>query len=266
MTTENQKEEVQEVTEQVEETQETQEVSESTESVKNPPGEGEAEKSQAEKEESKKRFWERQQKYKEQADEAERLKRENEYLRQKALQNQNQEQQAYKDPNEPDLDVYLENGRTAQDWSRDHKRYLDNQDSVAQQQKSLNDSYSDKMKKYSEQSKDIFEYEKAVVRTLNGRSDLAQAIMKSDKAPQLVEAIALKPELADDLLYARDHYELARSMINLENSVEKKPSFSDAPKPKSERKSEPAQSGSVDLSKLDISFSEYKRQRNRQRI
>ena len=264
MTTENQ--EVQEVIEenQIEETQEeTQEI---TESADNPPEEGEAESENSEvdeKENARKGFWERQNKYKEQAGEAERLRRENEYLRQQALQAQQQERQQYKDPNEPDLDVYLDNGKSAQEWSRDHRIYLDNLDRQQRSREKLSGDYSSKMKEYSEQSKDIYEYEQAVTRSLGNRSDIAQVIMRSEKAPQLVEALALKPELVDDLMYARDHYELARKIVEIESSVSKKPVFSDAPTPKSQRKGEPVQSTQVDISKM--STAEYRKFRNSQR-
>ena len=256
-------EEVQEVEQETQTQEETQEVAEGTENTDNPPAEGKADKSEAEKEEAKAKFWERQQKYKEKAEETDRLRRENEYLRQQALQFQERETQEYKDPNEPDLDVYFENGRTAQEWSRDHRAYLSQQESFANMQNSLNKRHVEKINEYAKENKDIYAYENAVVNTLNGRGDIAKAIMESEKSPQIVEAIALKPELADELLYARDPYSLARAMIKLEDSVSKKPVLSGAPAPKSQSKGESPQKSYVDISKM--TKSEYRKFRNSQR-
>ena len=259
---------MQEVEEIVEEVVEATETEEATEGTDNPPVEGEAEgvESDAEKKQAREKFWERQNKTKEQAADAERLRRENEYLRQQALQSQqapHAPQQQYVDPNEPDLDTYLENGRTAQNWSRDHHKYLRDQEHVAQSRNNVAQTYNERLKEASKESKDIYAYEDAVTRIIGDRAYIATEIVESESAPAIIEAIALKPELADGLLNARDQRSLTREMIKLENSIKKKPSFSGAPTPKSQSKGEPPQSSSVDLS--SVSFSEYRRLRNQQR-
>ena len=238
MTTENQTEEP----EVIEETpQETQQVTE-----------GEAEVARA-------NFQKRQQKQKQ---DAERLKQENEYLRTLVNQQPQRQQQAPQQPQVSDM-PQLENFETEGEWinavldAREQKRV------VKQQIDAKTQTYTQKLDEYAKVNKDIYAYEEEAVRVIGGNSVVADAIMRSEKAPLIVEAIALDPSKAEQLNRARDPYSLAQSILALEGSVGETPAFSDAPPARDTPKGETVISTKVDLSKL--SKADYIAHRQKQR-
>lgn len=254
MTTENQPvEEVEPV-----ETQEVEAVE--TEAPENPP-EGEVtEQSESEKQKARDKFWERQNKYKEEAAEAEKLRRENEYLRKMAEQ-----QQAPARPVQQPVtgEPLLENFDSESEWLNAVLDHRETKKAQAEKLNNMTKSYGQKLEEYKKVSKDIYAYENEVVRLIGNRPDIAQAIIRSDKAAQIVEAIALDTSKIESLHRSRDPYELASSLISLEQSLNVKPSYSDAPPPKSNPKGEAPQSGHQDVSKMTPA--EYRQFRNQQR-
>ena len=255
MTTEAQQDDLEpEVTE----TEEPQEVATESDESREVPPEGEAVDAEAnEKEQARANFRARQQKQKE---DAEKLKQENEYLRQ--LVNppvQAQPKQQAPVNNMPQLEDFETEG----EWLN---AVLDARETQRVTQRAVqekNQTYAQKLQEYSKVNKEIYAYEDETVRVINGNPELARAIMESEKAPQIVEAIALDPSKADSLKGARDHYSLARSIIALENSVGDKPTFSDAPPPAKVGKGEPVVSSKPNLSKM--TKAEYIAHRQKQR-
>lgn len=152
---------------------------------------------------------------------------ENERLRQQAPVSPNQytQQQHVGDPNEPNLDRYLEEGKTAEQWSRDHHGYLNQQAKVQEQSKKVAQTYEQQLAEYAQKNPAIYDYENDVSRLVT--PEVAQAIVRSPKSAELVEKIALDVSLARQL-NGLDIHGISRKLIELEG-VTKKPSISSAP-------------------------------------
>jgi len=221
------------------------EVEETVEVDSQEPPEGEAEYAEAkQKEEARANFRARQQK---QREEAERLRQENEYLRQQvAPQRVEQPRQPASNSNMPQLEDFNTEG----EWLNAVLDAREKQRVAQEQIQAKTQTYQQKLSEYAKVNKDIYAYEDEVVRVIGGNPAIAQAIMDSDKAAQIVEAIALDPSKADSLKGSRGHYSLAKNILALESSVGDKPSFSDAPPPAKAPKGEPVVSAKPNLSKM----------------
>jgi len=264
MTNENNEVEEQEVETEVteEETQEVAEESGEGESTGDPSEEGEAESVKAEKEKAQAGFWQRQQQRKEETErlrlENERISREREHFRQLAEQRQAQPTRSA-----PQL-LPLENFETETEWLYANMQALKEQEQRQGAVKAKTQTYEQKLNEYKQVSKDIYAYEQEVAEILKdtGRLDIADAIMESDKAAQIVEAIALDPTKIEPLLNARSAYGLGAGIARLESSLIEKPSISNAPKPKKLPKGEPTQSTS--RNPVNMSKAEYFEMRRKQ--
>jgi hypothetical protein len=249
--------EVQEVQEEV--TQETQE----QEVAETPTEEVEAEeavKSEEEVKNSREGFWERQNRRKE---ENQKLKEENEYLRKLAMNQQpthTQPSTPQVDPYEPTLDSYLEQGKTADEWAVDKFAYLESKKQKKQEVSTVQSNYAKNIQEYSKKEPQIFNKAKDV-ETVTIPA-VQEAILMSNNPAEIIDAIHRNPDIADDLNNSRNVFELAGKLANIKIE-EKKPTFSGAPKPISQPKGDPIQSGHADLSKL--SKAEYIKVRNEQR-
>jgi hypothetical protein len=218
---------------------------------------------EARKEEARKRFAERESR----REELERLKRENEHLRaiaqQQPVRSQevSQPQRQYiPDPDEPKLDAYFDAGKTAEEWSRDHRAYLDYSEAKKREVYKVHDDVASRLKKYSKVNKDIFKYEVALSKMVT--PELAKGIINCDNLGEVVEALALDEDKVYALNQIRDPFKLSRELLKLEASLKKKPSISGAPKPITSVKGTITNSG-IDLA--DISQDEYRKYRNSQR-
>jgi len=253
LTTENTEELEAEVIDTPEEVEETVD----GESQEVPP-EGEAQDAEAiQKEQARANFRARQQKQKE---EAERLRLENEYLRQQVAP------QRVEQPRRPSFNSnmpQLEDFNTEGEWLNAVLDAREEQRVVQEQIQTKTQTYQQKLNEYAKVNKEIYEYEDEAVRVIGGNPAIAQAIMDSDKAAQIVEAIALDPSKANGLKMSRDSYSLAKSILALENSVGGKPTFSDAPPPAKAPKGEPVVSSKPNLAKM--SKAEYIAFRQKQR-
>jgi hypothetical protein len=251
--------EVTEVETQAEDTQEeaTEETTEET-----PPEEGEADDSEATaKAQAKEGFWKRQQKLKE---DAERLRQENEYLKTMANKpppQQQAKQEYIPNPNEPILNDYLDNDLTPEQWSRDHRAFLDQEAQAKAQQRTLATTYEQRLKDYAEVNKDIYAYEQDVARNVS--PVVASAIMDSENSAQIIEVLALDPTKYQELNNSRDMFQLAKNIIKLEGGTKGTPSFSNAPKPVKKLKGEPAIGSKSDNLSL-LSKEEYFAKRRKQ--
>jgi len=243
--------------------QETQEVANDTSESQEQPPEGEVVDAEAvRKQEADANFKARQQKRRE---ESERLKQENEYLR-KLVQPTQQAQPVQQQAQQPVNNMpQLEDFNTEGEWLNAVLDAREQQRVVQQEAQTKSQTYAQKLKEYEKVNKEIYSYEDEAVRVIGGNSVIAQAIMDSDKAPQIVEAIALDPSKAEALNNSRDHYSLAKNILALENSVGDKPTFSDAPPPKGIPKGEPVVSSKVNTANMSkAEYFEYRRkQRNK---
>jgi hypothetical protein len=250
--------EVTDVETQVEDTQEeaTEEITEET------PSEDEAEDPEAiAKEQKKEGFWKRQQKLKE---DAERLRQENEYLKTMANKPppQQQARQEYiPNPNEPILNDYLDRDLTPEQWSRDHRAFLDQEEKAKAQQRTLATTYEQRLKDYAEVNKDIYAYEQDVARNVS--PVVASAIMDSENSAQIIEALALDPTKYQELNNSRDMFQLAKNILKIEGGITSTPSFSNAPKPVKKLKGEPVVGSKSDNLAL-LSKEEYFAKRRKQ--
>lgn len=229
------------------------------ESQETPPEEGEAIDAEAKtKEEARANFHARQNNRKE---ENLQLQRENEYLRQ--LVNPPKAEQPQQRRQAPNDGILLENFESEDAWieakldARDERRVAQNNVRAKSQ------SYQQKINEFAKVNKDIYAYEDEAVKVIGGSQVVAQAIMESEKAALIVEAIALDPKKATAINNARDHYSLAKSILALESAVGEKPTFSDAPPPVKISKGEPVVSTKVNLANL--SKAKYAAHRNKQR-
>ncbi len=255
MTTEN----TNENTTAPEESQASEQAIDNTQEQNVPPQEGEAKaeetKESQTKEEAKNGFFERQKR------EKEKLQRENEYLRKLAYQQTQTQQVQQPKQSQYNQELGLEDFQTEDDW---FEYKLNQREMQRQQQNEINNlkgGYEQKLTDYSKLNKEIYEYEDYVSKIVS--PNVARAIMQSDKAPQIVESLALDPEKARDLNCAQSEYDLARKMVALEGSIDEKPRFSNAPPPQSTPKSDPVKSGSINMANL--SKAEYRKLRNEQR-
>lgn len=242
-----------------EETQAPEEAIEEIQEQNIPPQEGEAKAEETKepqtREEAKNGFFERQKR------EKERLQQENEYLRKLAYQQSQPQQVQQPQQAQQKQELGLEDFQSEDEW---FEYKLNQRERARSQQNEINNltsSYQQKLNNYSKDNKEIYEYENYVSSLVS--PEVARAIMQSEKAPQIVEALALDPEKARELNYSQNHYDLARKMVNLETSMEEKPRFSNAPPPPSMPKSDPVQSGSINMANL--SKDEYRKLRNEQR-
>lgn len=215
------------------------------------------------KEEARKHFQERQSR----REREEQLQRENEYLKEQLnggtrQQQPQRQQQQYVDPSEPDLDVFLENGYTAQQFFKSHRQWEKETEQKAFAENEVITSYSQQMLKYSKSVPDVYEYAKEADRLVVPA--VQDAILRSSNAPEIIEKIALDPKYAKELNSSRDVFDLARKIAKFENSQPKvKASVSSAPRPPSTPKSEPVITAQTDISKL--SHAEYAKYRDAQR-
>lgn len=252
--------EVTEVEQEVAEVETQEEATEET-TEETPPEEGEAEDPEAiAKAQKKEGFWKRQQKLKE---DAERLRQENEYL--KTMANKPPQQQAKQEyipnPNEPILNDYLDRDLTPEQWSRDHRAFLDQEEKAKAQQRTLATTYEQRLKDYAEINKDIYAYEQDVARNVS--PVVASAIMDSENSAQIIEVLALDPTKYQELNNSRDMFQLAKNILKLEGGITSTPSFSNAPKPVKKLKGEPVVGSKADNLAL-LSKEEYFAKRRKQ--
>jgi len=251
----------------VEQVVETQEVIE-TPQVEEQQGEETAEvqpeiaAEEARKEEARKAFAERESRRQKEL----RLERENEYLKkivtqQVAPQNAVPQQVRRQDPNEPKLDNYFAEGRTAEDWSRDHRLYIENEIERSRSIGNTKKQIDDKLNEYAKTNKDIFAYENALSSMVTPA--VASAIINCEQLGGVIEALALDEDKVCALNAITDPYKLSREIIKIEESLRKKPVFSGAPRSPEVSKGKAPQSGGVDIS--NMSKAEYKKLRNSQR-
>jgi len=222
------------------------------------------------KEEARQHFQERQTR----REREEQLQRENEYLRQQLMgggqnsqlpQQSQQPTQQYQASNEPDLDVYLENGYTAQQFFKAHREWEKKEDARASAEHEVVSTYAQQMKSYAESVPDVYAYAKEADRLV--APAVQDAILRSAKAPEIIEKIALDPKYATELNNSRDVFDLARKIAQFENSQPKvKASISSAPRPPSTPKSEPVITAQTDISKLShAEYAKYAKYRDAQR-
>jgi len=212
------------------------------------------------KEEARKHFTERQSR----REREESKERENEYLRQQlqALQQPQQAKQQNVDPNKPDFDMYLENGYTAQQFYEDSRAYEKNIESKASAENEVINSFSSQMADFAKNTPDVYDYAKEADRLVGPA--VQDAILRSTKAPEIIEKIALDPKFADELNRSRDIHDLSRKIARFEMDQPKvKASVSSAPRGPSTPKSQPTVSAQTDLSNL--SYAEYAKYRREQR-
>lgn len=193
-------------------------------------------------------------------EEAERLRQENEYLR--GLVEKPQAQQPQRQAPSNNM-PQLEDFNTEGEWLNAVLDARERQRVVQENVNTKTQTYNQKLSEYAKVNKEIYAYEDEAVRVIGGNPTIAQAIMDSEKAAQIVEAIALDPSKADSLKGSRDHYSLAKSILALESNVGDKPTFSDAPPPVKVSKGEPVVSSKPNLSKM--SKAEYIAFRTKQR-
>lgn len=199
----------------------------------------------------------------------EQLKAENEYLKsivsrvatQPQQQQQAQPQQVYNDPNEPKLEIYFANGRSAEEWSRDHRVYLESEMQKQQHVMTAQKTIASKIEEYSKVNKDIFEYERELAAMVTPA--VAAAIVASDKIGELIEKLVLDDESIARLNAIQDPYRLSREIIKIEETLTKKRNISGAPNPPSTTKSKAPQGSGSDISTM--SKAEYRAFRNNQR-
>ena len=213
------------------------------------------------KEEARKHFQERQSR----REREEQLQRENEYLRQQLAPQAKQSQQPVQqnvDPNEPDLDVFLENGHTAQQFFKAHRAWEREAEQRASAENEIVSSYSQQMEAYEKNVPDVKAYAREAERILIPA--VQDAILRSSKAPEIIEKIALDPKYANELNNSRDVFDLSRKIAQFEMSQPKvKAPVSSAPRGPSTPKSEPVISAHDDLS--NKTSAEYAAIRNAQR-
>lgn len=244
----------------VEEMNTNEETTQETPSTDEAP---EATKSEEETKQNRAGFWQRQQNMRE---ESERLRQENEYLRKLAIQNQAPtapQTPVQADPSQPNLDVYLEQGRTPEEWASDNFVYLKQKDEKVNRVARVQTNFSHRMQAYSKNVPDIFQMAKDIdTATIPA---VQEAILNSEAAPQIIQRIHENPELAEKLNNSGTLINLGANIkeIELMSVKEVKQTFSGAPKPAIQPKGEPIQSGSVDLSKM--SKAEYIAYRQNQR-
>ena len=216
------------------------------------------------KEEARKHFTERQSR----REREEKLERENEYLRQQLMGGNNQAQQSQQptqqagDPNEPDLDAFLENGYTAQQFFKAHKAWEKDTDEKASAENEVISSYSSQMAEFAKKVPDVYNYAKAADRLVSPA--VQDAILRSTKAPEIIEKIALNENFARELNSSRDLHDLSRKIARFELDQPKvKAPVSSAPRGPSTPKSQPTISAQTDLSTL--THAEYAAFRRSQR-
>jgi hypothetical protein len=240
---------------------------ENTEEVEAPETETEGETPEPsteidEKEKARKHFEERQSK----REMLERTQRENEYLKEELKRRTQpeapQQPQRNFDPNLPDLDRYLEEGKTAQEWGVDFHNYQESAKKQASQRYEVENTFSGRMEEYSKNTSEIYEYAKAVDRMV--LPAVQESILLSEKAPELIEKLALYPEVSKELNNSRNVYELAKKISKLEAEFEKEktPPVSGAHKPIDTVKST-SPAPKVDISKM--SGAEYREHMNNKR-
>lgn len=236
------------------------------ENEETPEPSAEIDEEAVQKEEARKHFQERQSR----REREEAKERENEYLRQQlqALQSQQpvaqnrQPQAPPQDPNRPNFDEYLENGYTAQQFYDDSRAYEKRQEAKDNAENEVIQSYSSQMAEFAKNVPDVYNYAKEADRLV--APAVQDAILRSTKAPEIIEKIALDPKFANELNNSRDVFDLGRKIAKFELDQPKvKASVSSAPRPPSTPKSGAVISDQSDLSTL--SSAEYAKVRQEQR-
>lgn len=195
-----------------------------------------------------------------------RLERENEYLKkmvsqQVTPQSTVPQQPRRQDPNEPKLDNYFAEGRTAEDWSRDHRLYIEQEIERSRSIGNTKKQIDDKLNEYAKTNKDIFTYENALSSMVTPA--VAAAIINCEQLGGVIETLALDEDKVYALNAITDPYKLSREIIKIEESLRKKPVFSGAPRSPEVSKGKAPQSGGVDISAM--TSAEYRKFRNSQR-
>jgi len=223
----------------------------------------EATKSEEDKKQDRAGFWERQ---KRQKDKLTQLEEEKEYFRKLAMQAQQPVQAVQPntqvDPYMPNLDTYLENGRSMEDYLNDRDAYIEQKRQQAETINSAKATYSQKMEEYAASVPDVYNMARDV-ETVTIPA-VQQAIMRARQPGQIIQRIHEDPSLASKLNGSIDVFDLANKIAEIESKQPNiKQTFSSAPKPQSQPKGEPIQSGRPDPSKM--SKAEYFEWRNSQR-
>jgi hypothetical protein len=187
----------------------------------------------------------------------EELRRENEYLRKMALGNQ---QAQPTKPQSVRSGPRLEDFADEDDWIDAKLAHRDAQIRQKVQAEEYKKGYNQKLSEYAESNPDVFEYESYVAEIVS--PTVADFIVNSEMTGQLIEAIALDPKKAKALNNSKTQYELGKNIIKLEESLSKKPKFSNAPPPVNQPKSDPVISGKDPSS---MSKKDYAEWRNSQR-
>jgi hypothetical protein len=118
------------------------------------------------------------------------------------------------------------------------------------------------MAEFAKNVPDVYEYAKAADRLV--APAVQDAILRSTKAPEIIEKIALDERFADELNKSRDIHDLSRKIARFEMDQPKvKAPVSSAPRGPSTPKSQPTVSAQTDLSNL--SYAEYAKYRREQR-
>lgn len=158
----------------------------------------------------------------------------NERLRQQVQQQVQPQQPAQQnapvgDPNSPNLDLYLEQGKSTEEWVQDSYSYMDSKKVATTQRQTVVNTYTDRLREFAKTDPNIYDYDVDVSRI--AAPHVAQAILNSEMGPQIVREMALDPALATKLNGFNDIHSLTREIIALEDRAKVKPSVSNAPEP-----------------------------------